>query len=176
MIRSWILFSVAVLALGSLNVAPAKAVHIMKTATRGGLRVELHVMPAEPFYTAAELRAKPGREGMLVLGGAKPLQPDAEPRPNCHLVVHVFDARSGKPVCDARVRMKYRRLDDRGRTVGSARDLPVVVMQVAGKSAETTHYGNNVVLPDGRYVVTVTANGRKVNFDIVVSPDAGRAR
>jgi hypothetical protein len=67
-----------------IGVLPSKAANIMKSATVDGLRIELDVMPAEPFYTADQVRANPALEGMLIVSGEKPLAPDAQPHPNCH--------------------------------------------------------------------------------------------
>jgi hypothetical protein len=160
-------FLVALLLVGSGALAAA-ADHIEKTAITGGLRLELHVLPAEPFHTAAQVEADPALEGMLVVGGAKPLGLAAKPRPNHHLIVHVFDATTGEVLSDAKVTMEYRALDAAGKPQGPWTEVPVVVMQVIGKGPETTHYGNNVVLPDGRWAVTVTANGNKAEFDVSI--------
>jgi hypothetical protein len=160
----FVLTSIFALGLGVLN---AKAVNIMKTATADGLRIELHVMKAEPFYTAEQVKANPKLEGMLIIGGAKPLAPDAKTHPNCHLIVHVFNAKTGKPLVNTKVSMTYQ-AEAQGKPVGVATKVPVVVMQVIGKGPATTHYGNNVVLPDGTYVVTVVANDQKAVFHIKV--------
>ena len=150
-----------------IGVLPAKAANIMKSATVDGLHIELHVMPAEPFYTADQVRANPALEGMLIVDGEKPLAPDAQPHPNCHLIVHVFDAQTGKALTDAKVIMKYQPVKE-GKLQGMATQVPVVIMQVIGKGSETTHYGNNVVLPHGTYAVTVAANGKEAVFHIDV--------
>lgn len=157
----------AALFIAGFGVSNAKAVHIMKTETTDGLRIELHVMEAEPFYTADEVKADPSLEGMLIVGGAQPMAEDAHP--NCHLIVHIYDVQTDKPLSDAKVSMKYQALDKEGAPQGAATDVPVVIMQVIGKGAETTHYGNNVVLPDGTYDVTVVANGKPTVFHIVVA-------
>lgn len=158
-----VLFSLAI------AVLPSKAANIMimKSAVTDGLRIELHVMPAEPFYTADQVRANPALEGMLIVGGEKPLAPDAQPHPNCHLIAHVFDTKTGKPLTDAKVIMSYQPVK-RGKLRSIATRVPVVIMQVIGKGSETTHYGNNVVLPHGTYAVTVVANGKKAVFRIAV--------
>ncbi len=151
-----------------IGVLPAKAVQIMQTANVNGLRIELHVMEAEPFYTADQVKADSTLEGMLTVGGAAPLQPNAMPAPNCHLIVHVYDAQTGKALTDAKVSMKYQQLDADGKPTGMATEVPVTVMQVIGKGPGSTHYGNNVILRDGTYVVNVTANGKNTKFRIVV--------
>jgi len=168
MIRRAAVLVLITFAMASLGGRPARALPIEKTATTDGLRIELHVMEAEPFYTAEQVKADPELKGMLIVGGAGPLAPDSEAHPNCHLIVHVFDARTGQPLTDAKVSMEYQMLDREGRSQGMATEVPVVVMQVIGKGPASTHYGNNVVLPDGNYRVTVVANGKKAEFDIAV--------
>jgi len=37
-------------------------------------------------------------------------------------------------------------------------------MEASGKGAASTHYGNNVTMPPGRYRVDVTVNGAKTVF------------
>ncbi len=162
------LICAAAFLIAGLGVLPAKATDLMKTATTGELRIELHVMAAEPFYSAEQVKADPKLEGMLIIAGAKPLSPDAPAHPNCHLIVHVFDAQTGNPLSDAKVSMKYQMLDKNGKPQGAATAVPVVVMQVIGKGAASTHYGNNVVLPGGTYAVTVAANGNAAVFHIDV--------
>jgi hypothetical protein len=158
----------SLLALG-LVASPSQAAHILKSATTDGIRIELHVLPAEPFYTADQVKGNPDLEGMLIVGGAKPLALDAQPHPSCHLIVHVFDAQTDKALTDADVNMEYQLISKHGELKGTTVQVPVVIMQVIGKGPETTHYGNNVVLPDGAYLVTVVANGKKAVFYIDVS-------
>jgi len=42
-------------------------------------------------------------------------------------------------------------------------------MQAIGGGPKSTHYGNNVTMPPGRYNVSVTVNNRTANFAITVS-------
>jgi hypothetical protein len=46
-------------------------------------------------------------------------------------------------------------------------------MQAIGKGAQSTHYGNNVVMPTGSYTVSVVVNGEKLNLKINVSDVQG---
>ena len=78
----------AALVAGMALAAPAAAKDVMKTKTAGAYRIELHVLPAEPFYTADEVAANV-TIGMVIEGGAAPVKPDADTHPNHHLVVHV---------------------------------------------------------------------------------------
>ena len=140
-----------------------------KAVTKDGLKIELQVLAAEPFFTAEEAKAANVKEGMLIMGGAKPMPPDAMPRPDHHLIVHVYDAKTKKAITDSNVSMHYQKLDKHGKPTGEAIEVPIVVMQAIGKGPQSTHYGNNVMMPAGAYVVTVIANGRKAVFRIHVS-------
>jgi|GEM_PF-1009506 hypothetical protein len=148
--------------------AAAWGKNVMKVKTVDGIRIELHVLPAEPFFTADEAAAKHATAGMLIMGGAAPVAPDAESKPNHHLVVHVFDAKTGKAVTDATVSMSFRPIDASGKPSGDSVEVPVVVMQAIGKGAQSTHYGNNVTMSSGKYSVAVTVNGKKAAFKIDV--------
>ena len=141
----------------------------MVDSTIGDLRIELHVLSAEPFFRMAEVVAKKVTDGMLIMGGAKPIAPDAAIHPNHHLVIHGFNAKTGKAITDAKVKMSFQLLDSAGKPSGSLTVVPIVVMQAIGKGVQSTHYGNNVVMPTGTYTISVVVNGRKVNFKLDVS-------
>lgn len=150
-------------------VAAAPATDIIRTKTIGPYRVELHVLPAEPFFSKADVAAKNVKAGMEIEGGAAPVAPDADSHPNHHLVVHVFDKKSGKVMTEATVTMSFVSLDAKGKPGGTPVEVPVVVMQAIGKGAPSTHYGNNVTMAPGRYDVTVTVNKQKAIFDVTVA-------
>ncbi len=145
------------------------AKNVMKTTTVGGMRIELHILPAEPFFTADEVTSKKVKEGMLIISGAEPLSLEANTRPNHHLVVHIFDAKTGKAITTAKVSMNFQKLDAKEKPTGDSVNVPIVIMQAIGKGVESTHYGNNVVMPAGSYSVTVVANGKKVAFQVMLS-------
>ena len=155
-----------------LCVVSVRAGDMMKTATMDGLRVELHVLPAEPFFTADEVAVSHVKEGMLVMGGAKPIAIDAASHPNHHLVVHIFYAKTGKAITNATVSMNFQLLDNKGKPNGAIVDVPVVVMQAVGQGPQSTHYGNNVVMPNGIYSIVVTVNGKKTEFRMALSVSA----
>ena len=152
----------------------AQAGHSMIDTTLGNLRIELHVLPAEPFFTKNETTTGKVTKGMLIIGGEKPLALNAETHPNHHLVIHVFNVKTGKANTNAKVKMGFQSLDSTGKALGNLIDVPVVVMQAIGKGAQSTHYGNNVVMADGQYLVSVVVNGKKANLKINASsaPDA----
>jgi hypothetical protein len=145
-------------------VTSAHAKDVMRTKTIDGYRVELHVLPAEPFFSKADVAAKQPKEGMEIEGGAAPVMPDAASHPNHHLVVHVFDRKTGQAVTNATVTMHFASLDRKGNPVGSPIEVPVVVMQAIGKGPSSTHYGNNITMPAGLYKVSVTVESSTVDF------------
>jgi hypothetical protein len=149
--------------------ASANAADTMRTKTVGPYRVELHVLPAEPFFSKEDVAAKHVKEGMEIEGGAAPVMLDAASHPNHHLIVHVFDKKTGKALTDATVTMKFSSLNGKGSPAGAPVDVPVVVMQAIGKGRSSTHYGNNVTMPAGRYQVTVTVNGKTTVFRVSAS-------
>ncbi len=53
----------------------ADAADVTQTKTAGIYRVELHVLPAEPFFTKQEVSEKHVMEGMEIEGGAAPVPP-----------------------------------------------------------------------------------------------------
>ncbi len=168
----WFFIAASVSALCVAVIAGAVAAHAadtMQTKTAGTYRVELHVLPAEPFFSKADVAAKNVKEGMVIEGGAAPVAPDADSHPNHHLVVHVFDKPTGKVVSDATVTMSFVALDAKGNPTGTPSDVPVVIMQAVGKGPASTHYGNNVTMPAGRYSVSVTVNGQKAVFAVTAS-------
>ena len=158
-------FSAAVLMAATAVVTSANAADVMATKTLGDYKVELHVLPAEPFFTKDEVVAKQVKDGMEIEGGAAPIPPDDASKPNHHLVVHVFD-KSGKALTDANVTLKFAPAK---KSRDASVEVPVVVMQAVGQGAASTHYGNNVSMPNGRYQVTVTVNGKSGAFNVTAS-------
>ncbi|HXX36925.1 MAG TPA: hypothetical protein VEP50_02065, partial [bacterium] len=134
-------------------------------------RLVLVVLPAEPFYRSSEAAANAhAKMAMVAVGGAAPRILASVPRPNHHLIVHVYTASTGKAVQHARVAMRYQALTRAGAPAPTPPTVvPVVEMRIASGGAETTHYGNNVLMPPGRYRVTVTVNSvGPTSFDVSV--------
>jgi hypothetical protein len=163
----WLLTGALVLATAIATSAYAE--DVMRVKTVGAYRVELHALPAEPFFSKADVAAKQPTEGMEIEGGATPVMLDAASHPNHHLVVHLFDKKTRQAVTDATVTMHFASLDRKSNLGGAPIEVPVVVMQAIGKGPSSTHYGNNVTMPAGRYKVTVSVNGQTAVFDVTVS-------
>ena len=146
--------------------------------TFDNLRIELRSSPPEPFFTKGQVSEGNVKEGMLILGGERPFGLDAPTRPNLHLALHVFDVKTELAIEDARVKMSFQALDSKGNLFGAPVDVPIVVMQAVAKDtssgarkgarrgAKTLHYGNNVSLPDGPYVISLSINDKKLRFTV----------
>lgn len=134
-------------AIGGLLVAcAAQAQNVSQTAMAGSYSVTLKVLPAESFVG-------PGAD-MAWDGGAKAVTLNGSKHPNHHLVA--FVQKNGKPVEKGRVAIRYRMLAPKKT---GWKSLPVARMHVMGKGPETTHYGNNLMLPAGSYEARVSVNG-----------------
>ncbi|HTU70136.1 MAG TPA: cadherin repeat domain-containing protein [Candidatus Baltobacteraceae bacterium] len=156
--------SVLALAIAAAIGLPALAMNmgagVTMTKVAGPYRIVLQLLPAEPFYTQAQYAKEHPKAGMLVVRGAAPVRLDAPTHPNHHLIVHVYDNATGKAQTTATVAIRY------APASGPARNLPIVEMQAIGKGAQSTHYGNNVYLPNGSYTVTVDVNGNTSIFHV----------
>jgi hypothetical protein len=130
---------------------------VQMTRSAGPYRIELDLLPAEPFATPAQVASGAATEGMVALGGARPVP---MMRANHHLVAHVYGA-NGRALTAADVHIRYQRSGDAPATV------PIVRMEAVGKGPQSTHYGNNVQLAPGAYDVTVTANGHAATFHLI---------
>lgn len=124
-----------------------------KTKTVGAYTITLKVLPAEPFVSPSKAQKKANTGEMVNAGGAKPVQPESSKKPNHHLVV--FLKKHGKPVESAHVRMRYTKAKSQHSKIVQ---VPVNRMWVAGKGRKTMHFGNNVNMPPGKYVVYVVVN------------------
>ena len=99
----------------------------------------------------------------------------ADTHPNHHLVVHVYDRKTGQAVTDAKVSLSFEPLGHGNKSAGASVEVPVVNMQAIGQGPKSTHYGNNVVMPAGSYRVTATINGEETVFRVAASDAPGAA-
>jgi len=129
----------------------------------GPYRIELDLLPAEPFVSPAAAASGTVTEGMVALGGAPPVAASMADR---HLVAHVFNRATGRALTHADVRITYK--------LSGAAMAPVVVpivrMEAVGKGPQSTHYGNNVRMHSGAYDVVVTAGGFSTTFHLTIRP------
>jgi hypothetical protein len=153
-VRSHVLPAVAALAIAALFFPIAsRAQNINEVARTGPYTFNLKVLPPETFHGPnAAMAHDSGAMAMAVNGPG---------HPNHHLVV--FIKKNGKPVENATVTIAYRQSMWK-----HWKQLPVARMHVKGKGPETTHYGNNVDLPPGKYEVRVKADGNSATFRITL--------
>ena len=96
----------------------------------GPYRIELDVLPAEPFVSAAAVASGAVTDGMVALGGAAPVPPSIA---NYHLVAHVFDRASVHALTPADVQSRYRLLGGDAPAI----TVPIVRMEAAGKGPQS---------------------------------------
>jgi hypothetical protein len=135
------------------SVAQAKSDATSITHHKAGYTITLKLLPAEPW--TKDGASTPSGE-MQYLSGADPVKLNNAIQPNHHLVV--FLRKGGHPVEHADVRIRYKGPGVKHTNWTKERwiDEPVVRMDVSGVGAKTTHYGNNVFLKPGVYLVDVT--------------------
>lgn len=130
---------IAVIAVATFVAAAAHAADIMRTKAVGNYKIELHVLPAEPFFTKPDVIDKHIKSGMEIEGGAAPVAADAASHPNHHLVVHIFGTQGGGVITDAAVAMSFVPIDGHDKASGATVAVPVVTMQAIGGGPKSTH-------------------------------------
>jgi hypothetical protein len=184
----------AVLALPAAAVAqmaPAQMAPVMRVDQTPSYTVELTIGPAEQMLSPAEaMTAKSGE--VMVGGGPMAIAPSnsmgmAAPATtdstmmmmtptmdqgmlvNHHLEAHITRNTTGAVVND--VTPTFRVTD---KATGESRDLPqVMAMYGVQMGPADYHYGQNVWLPDGTYIVTVMIGPDRVVFrDLTVTGSA----
>jgi hypothetical protein len=154
-------FSVQADPMGSMPMPAATE----QTQAAGPYKIMLVMLPAEPYMTPAEYEKTHPAQGMVVVGGATPIQPGSPSHPNHHLVAHVYRL-DGSAVQGATVTMTVTPTGSGAE--GAPLSVPIVEMQAAGKGPQSTHYGNNVTLAPGRYAVTVAVGSASTTFALDV--------
>jgi type II secretory pathway component GspD/PulD (secretin) len=142
---------------GVILPACAQAQELNKTGTAGKFTITLKLLPTKSF-------SGPNAE-MVRDGGANAVEVSGPEQPNHHLAA--FLTQNDQPVEKAEVAISYR---ESSSSPMKWTELPVVRMHEAGKSMDTTRFGNNVRLPPGGYEVQVTVNGEmSATFQITLT-------
>jgi hypothetical protein len=151
---------------------------VQATAETGKYRLELDIGDQEQMYSKADAaRLKPtggeimvsghmandmsGMKGMPGMSSDAGMQTDASMR---HLELHVRSKTTGKAVRAAKVSITVS--DTTGKQLTS---VPIAVMYGIVEGQEDWHYGNNVPLPSGHYVIQVSANQETATFDVIIA-------
>jgi len=134
--------------------AHAEADSTIRTERTSAFDVVLTVGPAQAMSMQPSQSPDMGMSHDMSMGENEmtmhPQQADQGMAVNHWLDVHVTQAGSGSVVNDLTPTI---RIVDK--STGEARDLPSVMGMAGGMNASDLHYGQNVFLPDGTYVITV---------------------
>lgn len=159
-------------ATGSLAMGPIQA-----TAETANYRLELDIGGSEMMYSKADAqRLKPTSGEVMVSGKMTGSMPAMEGMSSTassgsmaaanvqhHLELHVLSKATGKAVQGAKVTITVA-----GATAKKPIVVPIAVMYGIAQGEADWHYGNNIQLAAGHYVVEVTANGEATKFNITV--------
>lgn len=167
------LAAATVLALGSFATVSLAMGPIQATAETAHYRLELGIGSSEMMYSKADAqRLKPTSGEIMVSGtmtGSMPAMPgmassgSMDSSAEYHLELHVLSKTTGKTVQGAKVTIVVSGTGAKPPIV-----VPIAVMYGIAHGELDWHYGNNVQLAAGHYVVEVTANGEAATFDITV--------
>ena len=138
----------------------------------GHYRLVLRIGPPEPVFTLAEARARRPRSGEVMVGGQTADMPASMDRDVAaaseegfrHLELHVDSRATEKPVIEAHVTLTVASADRK-----SSRAVPIARLYDIEQGLEDLHYGNNVPLPPGDYIVRAAVNGEHVRFHVSVA-------
>jgi hypothetical protein len=146
---------------------------ITQLASTSSYNLSLEVGPLQPMYTPAEVAAQHPKAGEIMFSGQMTMPPGMEnmqsmagmsPPPDWHhLEVHVFDKRSGDAIQGLSPVITITAM-----ATGQSQTVPVVTMQGLTEGPKDFHYGNNLLLPKGRYTVTATVGDQTGRFDVSI--------
>jgi hypothetical protein len=146
---------------------------ITKIATTRSYNLSLEVGPLQPMYTPAQVSARHPKAGEVMFSGDMQMPPGMAgmadmagmnaPPDWRHLEVHVFDRTSGDVVRNLNPTITVT-----SPATGQSQNVPITTMQGLADGPHDFHYGNNVQLPRGQYVVAVRIGDEISNFDVAV--------
>lgn len=169
---TWTMAGVLAAGLAACGAARAAVLATAKGVT-ADYRLELDVGTPEKMYSKAEAAKMKASSGeIMVIGkmvGGMPgmsagrsaaMPPMGAMR---HLELHVYAKASGQAVRGADVHITVRNAAG-----GMAMTVPIAVMYGITEGEKDWHYGNNVDIPPGRYMVDVSVNGEKAQLTMAV--------
>jgi hypothetical protein len=141
-------------------------------ATRS-YNLSLEVGPLQPMYTPDQVRSMHPKAGEVMFSGDMLMPPGmagmadmtgmSAPPDWRHLEVHVFDRTSGDVVRNVSPAITVT-----SPATGQSRNLPITTMQGLADGPRDFHYGNNVQLAKGQYVVAVRIGDETATFDVAL--------
>ena len=170
--RAWTTAGVLAAGLAAGGAARAATLATAKGVT-ADYRLELNVGTPEKMYSKAEAEMMKLTAGEIMVGGtmaggmpgmsagsSATMAPMGAMR---HLELHIYDKASGNAVRGASVHITVRNAAG-----GKSMTVPIAVMYGISEGKKDWHYGNDVDMPPGRYVVDVSANGEKAQLTVTV--------
>jgi hypothetical protein len=123
----------------------------------------LAIGPPDTLYSPAQARTQHPKGGEIVLGGATPagVARSGAPAPHRSLALYVSSATTGKTIIYVAVAI----------TIASAEGtilqrVPVELLQPTVKGPVDRHFGNNVALLAGHYLVLAHVGQVSATFDV----------
>jgi hypothetical protein len=137
---------------------------VTETQATASYNLSLQLGGLQPMYTPAQAAAQHPNTGEIMFGGDMLMPPAASPPPDWrHLEVHVFNRTTGDVV-----KTIHPAITVTSRATGQTQELPVTTMQGINDGPGDFHYGNNVELPSGSYMVTVRIGSEVGTFDVAL--------
>jgi hypothetical protein len=139
-------------------------------------RLEFHIGHPEQMFTAAEAARRHPASGEIMVTGTM-----TGPMPGMsgmsggqgamgamamdwrHLELHVIDKTTGTAVEYAAVRIAVTTP-----ATGKRVDVPIAQMYGLKEGVADWHYGNNVMMPPGAYVIACEVNGEQATFQVTI--------
>jgi len=144
---------------------------VIRTASTDVYNLSLEVGPIQPMYTPQQFSSLHPKKGEIMFTGTMVMPPGMETMTNMdaasfppgwkHLEIHVYDNKTGDPVRDLNPQITVVNTAS-----GQSQQVPIVTMQGIPDGPKDFHYGNNVQMPPGNYVVDVQMNAQRATFTV----------
>jgi hypothetical protein len=141
----------------------AASTTVSETVMAGPYKLTLDIGPLEVMYTAAQIKKLHPKSGEIMISGTMVMGMGMGPMPNHHLELHVFSRQTGAVVTKAMVAITI--YTAKGKLVEK---VPIAVMRGIKSGASDTHFGNNVALKDGKYMVKAQVEHTTATFMVTV--------
>ncbi len=148
--------------------------HVTQVGSTDSYNLSLQVGGLEPMYMPADVAKTHPKSGEIMFSGQMQMPPGMEgmgsmtgmayPPGWRHLEVHIFDKKTGNVV-----KTVMPQITVTNAATGQSQTVPVVTMQGLADGVGDFHYGNNVLMPNGQYTVSVVINGESASFNLTAS-------
>ena len=138
---------------------------VTDTMMAGPYKLTLYIGPTEPMYTMAQVKKLHPTSGEVMVSGSMTMSGMGThgAKLNHHLELHVYNGMSGKTVTKAVVTITVR--DAMGKLLER---VPIATMYGIKEGMADFHFGNNVALMAGKYLVVTQVNQTTATFKVMV--------